>query len=355
VIAAVTTPTQASASSLVYLKDGDVWLGAPDGSAERRLTTSGGFESPSQADDGTVVAIERGEEDGTRYGRVHRFGRKGQPLGSARCGPESSSTYTGPLGAEVAPGGKLVAFHFTRFPSQSPVAAYCPADRDAPTDEFGQVGGYLNPSWMTGELVVLFARSGLPNVVTDSPDANRETWFTETGIRLTAGAANRQLTMFAGIADGGAEVRIYRMNGPPPASPTARCSFTAPDTSDHYRHPTWSPDGRRLAWDEPDGIHVADVATLDDCSQVAEDRVIPRASDPHWGPAAAPRPCVVPKLKGKRLRRAERLLKAARCTLGRVTRREAPRKKPGRVLSQRPKPGAVRPPEAEVRVVVSKR
>ena len=90
-------------------------------------------------------------------------------------------------------------------------------------------------------------------------------------------------------------------------------------------------------------------------ASVTEDLVIPGASDPHWGPAAAPKPCVVPKLKGKRLGKAKRLIKNAHCTLGHVKRKEAPKKKPGRVLSQRPKPGAVKPPDAKVRVVVSKR
>ena len=63
----------------------------------------------------------------------------------------------------------------------------------------------------------------------------------------------------------------------------------------------------------------------------------------------------MPKLKGKRLGKAKRLMKNAHCTLGDVKRKEAPDKKPGRVLSQRPKPGAVKPPDAKVRVVVSKR
>jgi hypothetical protein len=47
---------QASADSIVYLKDGNVWLSAPDGSQARQLTTGGRWASPSQADDGTIVA-----------------------------------------------------------------------------------------------------------------------------------------------------------------------------------------------------------------------------------------------------------------------------------------------------------
>jgi hypothetical protein len=145
------------------------------------------------------------------------------------------------------------------------------------------------------------------------------------------------------------------MNGPPPVQPTARCSFTFEDARDHYAHPTWSPSGDQLAWDEPDGIHVAEVPALDDCTRVTEDLVIRDGRDPHWGPAAAPKPCVVPRLKGRRLRKARRMLKAANCALGRVRRRKARRRKVGRVVAQRPRPGRVRPPGTEVRVVVGRR
>ena len=48
----------ASADSIVYLKDGNVWLSAPDGSQARQLTTGGRWASPSQADDGTIVAAD---------------------------------------------------------------------------------------------------------------------------------------------------------------------------------------------------------------------------------------------------------------------------------------------------------
>ena len=259
-------PAGASASSLVYIKDGNVWLGSPDGSVERPLTQGGGFDSPSQADDGTVVAIERGEADGVRYGLIHRISRKGQGLGSVRCGPENSTTYSGPLGAEVSRDGALVAFHYTQFPSPSPTAAYCPTDSDALTSGFGEIGGAFNPSWISDDPVVLFTTSGFPNVITDTPNGNSEGWFTENSLRLDAGAVDRGLTKLAGIVSGGGELRLYEMTGPPPAEPTARCSFTFPGASDQYEHPTWSPDGTQLAWDEPDGIHVADVPSLADCT-----------------------------------------------------------------------------------------
>jgi len=48
------------AASLVYIKDGNVWIATPDGTTKRQVTTDGTpdapYYSPSQADDGTIFA-----------------------------------------------------------------------------------------------------------------------------------------------------------------------------------------------------------------------------------------------------------------------------------------------------------
>jgi len=64
--------------------------------------------------------------------------------------------------------------------------------------------------------------------------------------------------------------------------------------------------------------------------------------------------CVVPKLKGKKLGKAKKALRAADCKLGKVKRKKT-KGKPGRVISQKPRPGKVLRPHAKVAVVVSKR
>ncbi len=48
----------AAADSIVYEKDGNVWQAAPDGSNQSQVTTAGGYSKPSQADDGTIVAVK---------------------------------------------------------------------------------------------------------------------------------------------------------------------------------------------------------------------------------------------------------------------------------------------------------
>lgn len=63
--------------------------------------------------------------------------------------------------------------------------------------------------------------------------------------------------------------------------------------------------------------------------------------------------CVVPNLKGKRLVVARRTLRARDCRVGRVT-RVFSKKVRGRVISQKPKAGKVRPRGTKVKLVVSK-
>ena len=62
--------------------------------------------------------------------------------------------------------------------------------------------------------------------------------------------------------------------------------------------------------------------------------------------------CVVPKLKGKTLRKARKALRKAHCKLGTVTRRDGGR--PGAIRRSRPKAKAVRPVGTAVDVVVNR-
>ena len=58
---AVVPAAPAAADSLAFIREHNVWLANPDGSGQYRVTFDGTaaapYESPSQADNGTVVAI----------------------------------------------------------------------------------------------------------------------------------------------------------------------------------------------------------------------------------------------------------------------------------------------------------
>lgn len=64
--------------------------------------------------------------------------------------------------------------------------------------------------------------------------------------------------------------------------------------------------------------------------------------------------CVVPKLRGKRLKAARRAIKAHDCSLGKIGRAYSKKVKKGRVISQRPKPRKLLRHGAKVRLTVSR-
>ena len=47
----------ASADSISYIKDGNIWLSTPDGSRQFQVTHNGGYSFASQADDGTLIGL----------------------------------------------------------------------------------------------------------------------------------------------------------------------------------------------------------------------------------------------------------------------------------------------------------
>lgn len=87
----------------------------------------------------------------------------------------------------------------------------------------------------------------------------------------------------------------------------------------------------------------------------AEGTQLPPASSVALVVSSGPLRCTVPRLRGKTLRQARTTLIRANCRLGRVSRRAATRgARRGRVVAQRPAPGARRPAGTRVHVVISR-
>lgn len=80
----------------------------------------------------------------------------------------------------------------------------------------------------------------------------------------------------------------------------------------------------------------------------------PEESAPEEQPEAATEEnCLVPKLRGRTLRQARRVLRKRGCRLGNVRRRRVAKHSRRRVLRQSPKPGARRSPGASVSVTLA--
>ena len=88
----------------MFLKGGNVWLAAPDGSGSRQVTSGGGWASPSQADDGTILA-----QAGTSLYTLNRNGGQlAPPFGTSFTG--APPNWIGLVNPAISPDGAHQAY-----------------------------------------------------------------------------------------------------------------------------------------------------------------------------------------------------------------------------------------------------
>ena len=110
----------AHASSLVYVKAGDIWASSPDGARQVQISRGGGYAEPSQADDGTIVATRAD-------GRLYRLSRDGallnEPVATWLAG--GAPAFTGPMGRSSHPtvARSPTRGHTARAPTTTSAAA----------------------------------------------------------------------------------------------------------------------------------------------------------------------------------------------------------------------------------------
>lgn len=86
----------------------------------------------------------------------------------------------------------------------------------------------------------------------------------------------------------GSQLLLYELSPAtlPPGVPQRFCRFTG--ASGSFSSPSWSPDGRKLAWADAKGIWIGTVGNLGgDVCQISKRLAIPGGSSPDWGPARA--------------------------------------------------------------------
>ena len=115
----------ASADSIVFVKDSNVWVASPDGSNQRQLTRDGTsdhpYRSPSQADDGTVAASYL---DSIRL--IRRDGTRLRELDPPPLTNSVSHAMDGtPVDVALSPDAKTIAYTFVS--ASCPVGASCGA------------------------------------------------------------------------------------------------------------------------------------------------------------------------------------------------------------------------------------
>ncbi|HTR74439.1 MAG TPA: PASTA domain-containing protein [Solirubrobacterales bacterium] len=110
------------------------------------------------------------------------------------------------------------------------------------------------------------------------------------------------------------------------------------------------PDSRATAWKPQVAEGGTTMSPFEAPAEIAFDAEVET-------PPSAPAPivnahCVVPRLKGKKLKAAKRKLKAARCKVGKVTIKKGVTARSGKVIKQGAKPGRVLAVGTKVKLVL---
>jgi hypothetical protein len=286
------SPALASADSIVYVKDGNVWLASGSGGNQYQVTTDGTaqhpYRSPSQADDGTIAVgkgteILRMKQNGTVLNRLD------PPMLMNSVSHPMDGT---PVDVAISPDGTKVAYTFYGY--ECPVGASCgartttgiiPSDRFAASAE--TTSYFHSPSWVTNSRMLNSGGYGSHvniqdlgtepfNWLTDQETDLGDAELTRAGDKLVAVRGYGNSTHIVWYA-----VKGNALSGPKPAeNPEALCLT---NEQPGFDQPTWSPDGTQLAWAEPDGIWIHRDAAA--CSTPAPTLVLAGGSEPDWGPA----------------------------------------------------------------------
>jgi hypothetical protein len=314
----------ASADSIVYAKQGNLYLTSPDGSKGYQLTFDGGYSSPSQADDGTIGALH--------YKQLVRLNRSGQLLNAPieAMGSDGVHGIGGPYEPRISPDGKRFAYYFyvetsfddlehnIRWIDTGSYGTWTWADHfTGPADESEYLKGYEQAEWVTNDRLLGNAgmflnmwtwKLGTGHGYTwqagqwwfglqDPPDEYGVAayhWYTDPALSPDGS----KLAMTDGENDN-SQLLIAATHGPAWSGepPYAEVDYVNPQSDlnpptiqcvtarGKYVNPSWSHDNSTLAYGTTDGVHVMAVPSSFDCSQVTDRLLVPGAEDPAFGPA----------------------------------------------------------------------
>jgi hypothetical protein len=291
------TAAVAQADSIAYVKQHNVWIAEPDGSAQHHVTRDGTadwpYRSPSQADDGTIAAAH-----GTD---LVRLAQNGTVL--SRFDPPDSTDSAGqvigghPVNVAISPDGRRIAYSYVH--ANCPPGVSCGtrsvtlvshADRTTPPETFGRIH-LRNPSWAGNDRVLAFG-GFLRQVNHWTPGQAEEThWFDDQdlfGIEDSTDLGDGELSgdRFVAVRGYGDSTHLmfYKAAAGVAGLPAYACNTGNEPTLDS---PTWSPDGTRIAFAHKDGIEVLPLPSVEpDCPGASSGKVVlPGASEPDWGPA----------------------------------------------------------------------
>lgn len=295
-------PAGASAASLTFVRDGNVYVAGSDGSGARAITADGSasapYMAPSEDDHGVVVA-----QRGSLFVRLDQQGRRLGTLTSILAGKPGQVSGFGPFSPRVSPDGTRIAY-FVGFLSGS----YDPgcdctltSDREdvvvAPTDGSSTgtiVPWWRSPSWADDQHLVMAApgnrqtaQIGFADMAKLGDGYQGSGWFSDDGqpmVDLDEPEVARGLDRMAavrGMAGEGLALYTLAADG----SAARRCELRGAAGS--YQRPAFSPDGRLLTYADKQGVWELALPDgwADDCGSLRPTLIAPGAGDAGWSAA----------------------------------------------------------------------
>lgn len=318
-VAALILPAAASADSIVYIKGGNVWLSSPDASKQYQVTFDGGYSSPSQSNDGTIVSIQN-----KQFVRMDRSGHVLSRIDAIGTG--SNPNFYGPYEARISPDGSKIAYWFGQYSSYYDYGCACTlwhvesnttwsyADHFTdPNTESDFYKGITQPEWLTNDRLLAgydfwmtlwtyqigtthgYASDAAQYAAQFKDSQGYNYYFGDpalspdgTKLALTDGGdATTNTRLFLASVPGplwvGSAPYTNDYSGSTPVEqPVLQCFH---NFSGAIWNPTWSSDSRTLAYSLPDGVHVMDTSNYEtggDCP--SDSLLIAGGSEPDYGP-----------------------------------------------------------------------
>ena len=308
----------AGPGSVVYILDANVWLAAPDGSSSTPLTTDGteddNYHDPSQADDGTIWVVKGASA-------LHHLGRDGHALTAPVTLPTLEH---GAEGVAVSPDDRYIAYatigtgQYVDPRFGTPTGSFLYGGTDVANPDGTSVPGavmanLLYPSWAGATSLILGDGVDLYFDSVNGAPAEPQKWLSEQDGCLTdfdcptdeeAAASLSSPT----VSDDGTVVvygykpyfgpagrRMSSARGGVPGAPETRCMIeSATELTDNgslntdaslYLYDDTAFDPTTFETTVGQGIWALGVDLgADDCGASNATLIVPRGSQPDWGP-----------------------------------------------------------------------
>jgi hypothetical protein len=353
-VAGLAFASAAQASSIVYIKNSNVWLANPDGSGQYQVTTNGTSSDPylypTQANDGTIMA-QRGKGVPATLYRMNQNGTLQAP-GFGTAAPTS-----GPIDPVISPDANKVAYYFVSVgccgtESQTQISYSNHTTDPSVFNPNNTLYEDDHPAWLSNSRLVFPSNDVTAFDLGASAQISWFSWFdvfkdangNAPGACYAIGSFDRVALSpdgsmlavlnrgsgysppFASTCDASywntvsnnASIMFLKTagdaaTGNPPAKPTLQnCLIPPPDNTDGFpggaawntpppdstRPPlfdsiSWAPDGSAVAFEYNGDTYVDRLVSWTDCTSWTVTKIIPGGTHPFWGPAnvnPAPRP-----------------------------------------------------------------